>query len=341
MKWRDIIIGALITLFVTIIAGVIVYYVTRVPAKTQAQEKLVYQVEQPSCFLSEQNKLALLTIRVGNLGSKEANSTELAIKFEKDVSILDKQIKMSSAPAGKFEDHSKVSNAVNLYFPVLLAGETATVSLMVDTPIQKIPEIGLRSAVSIGKEGPFILEKPQETNKKELFGKALVALVPIAAFLQLFLVGLLSRKIRSHIRRFIPITRSINNTAFLYIHQGLLKDAEQLLKNEITTRGADAFSLANYGLALCLNGKIEEGKKRLKATEWYSRLNHEKAVVAFNNALVALAEDDLEEGKKYLDVALKLSKHEITRYCKFSELVKMYKEKYPEIGEIINPTKKQ
>jgi hypothetical protein len=340
MRWRDIIIGALITLFVTIIAGVIVYYVTREPEKAPAQEKLVYQVEQPSCFLSEQNKLALLTIRVGNLGSKEANNTELAIKFEKDVSVLDKQIKMSSAPAGKFEDHSKENNAVHLYFPTLLAGETATISLMVDTPIQKIPEIGLRSAASIGKEGPFILEKPLETNKKESFGKALVALVPIAAFLQLFLLGLLSGKVRSRIRRFIPTTRSINNTAFLYIHQGLQKDAEQLLENEIRTSGADAFSLANYGLALCLNGKMEEGKKRLNASEWYSRLNHEKAVVAFNNALVALTEDDIEGGKKHLHNALKLNKHEITRYCEFSELVKMFKEEYPEIGEIINPTKK-
>lgn len=340
MKWRDIIIGALITLFVTIIAGVIVYYVTREPAKAPAQEKLVYQVEQPNCFLSEQNKLALLTIRVGNLGSKEANSTELAIKFEKDVSVLDKQIKMSSAPAGKFEDHSKESNVVNLFFPALLAGETATISLMVDTPIQKTPEIGLRSAVSIGNEGPFIIEKPQEINRKESFGKALVALVPIAAFLQLFLVGLLSGKFRSRISRFIPTTRSINNTAFLYIHQGLHKEAEQLLRNQIRTSGADAISLANYDLALCLNSKMEEGKKRLKATEWYSRLNHEKAVVAFNNALVSFTEDKLEEGKNYLEEALKLNKHEITRYCEFSELVKMYKEKYPEIVNIINPTKK-
>lgn len=340
MKWRDIIIGALITLFVTIIAGVIVYYVTREPTKPPAQEKLVYQVEQPSCFLSDQNKLALLTIRVGNLGSKEANDTELVIKFEKDISVLDKQIKMSSAPAGKFEDHTKKSNVVNLYFPTLLAGETATISLMVDTPIQKTPEVGFRSAVSIGKEGPFVREVPPETNKKESFEKALVALVPIAAFLQLFLIGLLSGKVRSRISRFIPTTRSINNTAFLYIHQGLHEDAERLLRNEIRTSGANAISLANYGLALCLNGKIEEGKKRLKAAEWHSRSNHERAIVAFNNALVAFAEDNFQEGKNFLGDALKLSKHEITRYCEFSELVKGYKEKYPEIEEIINPTKK-
>jgi hypothetical protein len=340
MKWRDIIIGALITLFVTITAGVIVYYATREPAKAPTQEKLVYQVEQPNCFLSEKNKITLLTIRIGNLGSKEANSTDLVIKFPKEVRVLDKQIQMSSAPAGKFEDHSKERNTINLNFPTLLAGETATISLMLDAPIQNTPEIGLRSTASVGKEGPFIIAESPDIKKKDSFAKMLVTLVPLAAFIQLFLLALLSGKFRSLIIRFIPTFRSVNDTAFLYIHQGLQKEAEQILRREIRHIGANAISLANYGLVLCLNGRIEEGKRMLKATQWYSRLNHEKAVTAFNYAIVEFAEDNIEEGKKYLKDALKLSKHEITRYCEFSEIIKMYKEKYPEIGCVINPKEK-
>ncbi len=72
MKWRDVILGALITLAVTVIGGVIVYYTTRQPAHPAPHEHLVYQVEQPTNFDAKQEQFSLFTLRFANIGDKSA-----------------------------------------------------------------------------------------------------------------------------------------------------------------------------------------------------------------------------------------------------------------------------
>src|SRR5713226_3385448 len=115
--------------------------------------------------------------------------------------------------------------------------------------------VGLRSAGAIGTVGLFVREIPLPPSPRQATERLLSVLMPLIALAQPLLVALLFPRSRSFLLRFIPTTPSVNNTAFLYIHKGLTKEAQALLENAIINRGADAITLANYGLTLGLNGK--------------------------------------------------------------------------------------
>lgn len=55
MKWKDVLIGALITLAITVFGGIIVYYVTKEPPK-KISEKLIYSVENPQNFVTKKQR---------------------------------------------------------------------------------------------------------------------------------------------------------------------------------------------------------------------------------------------------------------------------------------------
>jgi hypothetical protein len=52
MKWRDVIIGAVSTLLVTILSGVVVFYATKEPDEKK-QELLSYTVNETAVFQRE------------------------------------------------------------------------------------------------------------------------------------------------------------------------------------------------------------------------------------------------------------------------------------------------
>lgn len=61
MKWRDIILGAITTLIVTVLSGIAVYYFTREP-QINEKESLAFQLQKSEAFEFERNKIAVATV---------------------------------------------------------------------------------------------------------------------------------------------------------------------------------------------------------------------------------------------------------------------------------------
>ena len=78
MKWREIIIGALVTLFVTALGGITVYYATKEP-EIPKKENLVYTIEDPTTFESPTSSFRLQSIRLANVGDLPAEQITLGI----------------------------------------------------------------------------------------------------------------------------------------------------------------------------------------------------------------------------------------------------------------------
>ena len=133
------------------------------------------------------------------------------------------------------------------------------------------------------------------------------------AFIPLFYV----RKLLS------PLTSrgsSKNNIAFSLLHTGNAKESISVFKKAISN-GEDATNtLSNYAAALAIIGNTEKAKKYIKAATFLAKTNHEKAVVEFNNAIIANTLGEIEECYTSLEKALQLSKSEIKFYIKNSEI---------------------
>lgn len=330
MKWRDVLIGAVSTLMVTILASVAVYYLTKEPQSPQPRENLIYSIEASS-FEMEATEFALLTVRVGNLGEMSAENASIGVRFEGTTKIIDKSIALSTGPAGNYTIRKATEQEIELVVPTLVPDEIVTISFMLNEEPARDPEVGVKSQNSVGSVGTFVRTTPAPGESRlETVTEWLI--IAVAAFqLPLVVYGL--RRVRKTRRGY---AQTINNTAFAYIHCGIYHEAKQMLAHEINTHGGDAFILSNYALCLSLDEEFDEAEKRLAAAELLAASGHEEAVLYFNQTLVSLLQEKISEGLKALNKAFDASPKEVAEYCSRSVIVGDLNKKIRELEVTLN-----
>jgi hypothetical protein len=243
MNWRSRGTGAVISLVVTILAGLIVYYATK---ETTPTEQLVYRISALAKFTTEGSDKTFITIYTENRGSKTAKNVRIVAEFKDGFSIREKDISSSAAPVAEFKDLS-TANRLEIAIPFFVSGEQFTTTLLIEGPGLPNPRLGVRSDESIGTRA-----EPKTPKKTE---QALIA--TLAALLVGGLSGIAMAVFARVSRRrgfFDAAKTRKNNTAFVLMHQGLTEDASQLFHNTFLQHGADPLLLANYGLSLGLLG---------------------------------------------------------------------------------------
>jgi hypothetical protein len=310
VNWRNLLIGGLTTLVITIVGGVMVFYLTKEPK--YPSERLVYTLKTSATFGSEQNKITFLTISVQNTGTKAARNVRIVGKFDQDSLIQDKRITLSVGPASIFQDESS-SKLLAISIPILVPTESAEISLLVKGPEASKPDLGVQSEDSIAIQVPSPSLEPKTEGLHQRERLLVILLIPCALGLQLLLL-----RTRRWLPTKLPTRPSLNNTAFVYLQQGLTEEAEKLLKTEIGMHGADPFTLANYGVALGLSGNHDLAIKHLDAAWWWARSTSQKALIEYDRATLFISMRDLEGAKKHLRAAFSLGGREISRYCELS-----------------------
>ena len=323
MNWRDVLLGSIVTLFVTVIGSVVAYYLTREPSPPPAAEKLIYEIDTPVNFDSGQTKMSFFNVRVKNTGEKPATNVTIGVEFESKIRINDRLISLSSGPVGDINTQTAGDNELLIRLGALTPDEVATISILTDTADGQDPMVGVKSDASIGQRAPLNSVAKVSPPRNEW----VAIIVPIAIFGQIVVLFLMRKGITRAIRRFIPINRDINNTAFVLLHSGLIVEAIDLLSKGIRDAGAEPLMLANYGLALGLNGNKSESQSVLKAAEfWAEKKSHVQAVIAFNRSLLAFDRGDEAEGLELIRQAFQISKKEISRYATYSAIVSRLRE---------------
>jgi hypothetical protein len=334
MKWKDVLVGAFVTLVVTVIGGVAIYYLTREPQKLAPAEQLMFEVDPPVAFESELTRLSVVNIRVKNGGDEAAKNVAITVRPTDKAKVLDRKVSLSSGPVGEFNVQAISESAVDVAIPVLTPGETVSITILLDRPARKLPTVAAKSDRSVAQPTPRVDGRATApSNAKEMLAKV----VPAALVAQIFLLLLLFPVIRRFLHRVIPNFRNANNTAFVLLHRGLADDAHAMLHEQISREGGEPLSLANYALSVGLRGDMEKAERLMDAAEFWADTNrHERAVVAFSRAILRFRERKEADGLAMMRQALEFSKSTIIRYSRYSTLLSDARCGSPDLHSLLN-----
>jgi tetratricopeptide (TPR) repeat protein len=327
MKWKEIILGALITLVVTTVAGVVVWNLTKEPKKPEPESKVVFERDSKAHFKSKSQNLVFNTVRIGNLGNKTAHKLKLSIDYPEKTNILDFTISNSTgkASAGNHKELESESSNKLILIENLMPDEIVTISILTDGLIDDSIEVSARYAEGIGQEGSlakgFFIEP--ERNRYEPLYAAFVAML-LGVFMS-FMIYRLKQKLGG--------SRSINNSAFMMLHQGLIENATKMLESGFNSKGGTAYELANLGLCKALNGELETAEKFYKSAELYSKSKEIKALVEFNRSISYFNQNNFEKAKQHFTNAVNTSKSTIKWYVSLSDYAQELVDKFDEFKE--------
>jgi hypothetical protein len=324
MNWWSTLVTALITLAVTVLGGLIVYYVTS-DASAPTSEKLIYTLTTSATFGASPNEISFQELDVSNAGKTSAKNVSISMNFNGGYSVNQKHITLSDDVSSSVIDQSNGSE-IKLIVPNLLPTEILKLSVLVNGNGTPVPSVVIHSDESIAS--PAL---PQSGHRGE-FSEVAQAMLLLLTLLILQL--LLLRLIR--LSRILPGARgSMNNAAFLFLQQGLLDDAEKMLFNVLSRAGAEPIIIANLALLHGLKGDYEGAAKRFEIAEWWAEGKHEKAVVAFDRAIVAIQRKDIPTSVRELELSFSLSRRHISNYCKLNIYIKEAALQSDEIKQIL------
>jgi hypothetical protein len=324
VSWKDAVIGSVSTLVVTVVAGVLIYYFTKEPPPKAAAERVVYEIQRAGEFQSTTTKLALQTIRVGNLGDAPASQVRTVIEYPSGISVVDKLASLSSGPAGVLSIVSPTPQVLQLSVDSLTPGETLTLSVVLDQGVQALPKVSVKSDRSLGTAGE-LLPKPAEL-EPTVARKTAERLLPFLLVLQIPLALFFARRIR-RVLGLPPIfsyERCLNNSAFVLLHQGCVEDASRLLHRALLRGQADANVFANRALCLALADDHEGAARSLAAAQLFDRTGEDAGIIRFNQALIALLSGDEANASQHLEAAVKADRRQVIRWARYSVLFQKY-----------------
>lgn len=307
MKWKDVLLGAVATLAVTVIGGIAVYYFTKEPDQKK-NEQLIYTIQQSASFKGGNQDVALVTVRLKNEGGVAAKRVILSLVFNtaeiKDFALEGDSGAKELANETKLKPHN-----IQLNLETLLPREAVTLNLLLTSPEK--PAVYVRSDSTLGIEQALDYEP---SSRKSGVNRYLEWAVPATGLL----IGLLSVLFFKSIGiSQPPFSEDKNNAGFLLLHHGLVDDANAVLTDALHSGYYDALTLSNLAVCKAIKGEHEQAKQLLQAASFRDSGGHIKAVTLFNEALVSLVTGKKDEAILKFRQAIEMSA-EIRRYCQRS-----------------------
>lgn len=326
MRWRDLAYNAGATLLITVVAGILVWLLTR---EAPLAEKLRYSIQEIASIALGNSRIGMVAIKISNVGNKVAHEVKAVIVLPSEVEIREKQISMSSGLAGSFDEGAGNSRTLNLSIKNLAPGELLTVSMLVAGNASFRPVVDVKSADTVGSEGSL---EPQPTSSlatqvMAIVSGGLLIIIPAAIFLFFR---------RGFYDAIAGTIASANNTAFILIQQGLYDEAKTLLERRMFAEGAGPYEFANLATATGLGGDIALAEKHFRAAEWWARSKKARAVIAYGRATLSAAGGKDEEAKAELRKAYALAPGDIPRYFKLSVYFAEASARDPEFKTVIS-----
>mgnify|MGYP000026173707 CR=1 FL=1 len=308
MRWKDLLIGAAVTLAVTVIGGLLVYFFTQ-EKEDPVSDKLAYQIDKLVSFDGADNQLSIGALKFSNVGNDPAKNVTANFVVE-GAEIV--EFNISNSNGIKVEKSiSDDKHLVSIEIANLIAEEIVSATYLLNR--EASVKFNIRSERSIGKEGSIYRIKDTKKSPIEKFISDFVPILVVLASLPLLLFFKFLTKSMSR-------GDSSNNMAFVLLHTGSADEAVKILERAILNGKDGSHALSNYATALSCTGNSEKAKKFISAAEFLARSKHEKAVCAFNNAVINHLSGNLEESHSCLTKALQLSKSEIKEYFRNSEI---------------------
>lgn len=329
MKYKELIIGAVLSLLVTLAGITATYYINKTSNNSNL-DKLSYTVNQTTAFSSESQDLAITSITIQNNGDRPAKQAFISIHFD-NAEIRDTAIK--SKTSIKYASKVAQKNLLELTYDSLLPEDSITIELLLSN--SEKPTINLRSTNAIGQES-----SPSAKKEESGFGK-LVSWLPSALLITaiVYIVAVFfSKKAQTH--TFKP---SKNNSAFILIHNNFIEEAGHILSDAINDGDYSSYAFSNFALYKSLSGENEIALALLECAKYTPAGNHSIAVNHFNESIILFRNNDKKLSLESLKKALKLSPKEIFKYytkSKHTENMKADNEYASLVAEVDDKYKK-
>lgn len=319
MNWRDVLVGSVATLVVTILGGVGVYYLTK-EKPVEKSERLVYRIEDNGQFSGKEHSIGVVTIHIENAGQETAANVTTRIWFGADL-ISDHKLIYPSGDESRIHFNQVSPKELSFTLQRLFPGEGLKIAILTGASSAQ-PNVSLHSDASVGKrlnETEQLLAKLENKDSSSVVWSFAVGIaVPIGAALSVMFINRLMRKaLKKHVGR----SSSLNNIGFCLLHSGGTQEARNLLEDAVRNADDAPHCMANFALATGLLGDLDTANRWMKAAEFYARTDHEKAVVQFNQGILLFHSGANEDCYNAFAKAIAASPSEILDYAKFSSLV--------------------
>lgn len=316
--WRDAIIGALISLVVAVVSGFALWALTREPDKS---ERLIYRVEAPAVFSGSGRNVGLQVFAVRNDGASKAQGVIVDINLPNGMRLIDKNISFDSGKSVSFRERN-FNNGISFTIPSLLPKDKASISLLTSGSIGRAVAISVRSDQQIGAR-----EQSQPTDyKNKIRSSTAVALIAAALVLQFIISQFINYRKYSirrneYVNKIGPYTAGRNNVGFVFMHNDLLDEAEEVFWEAIKDGDAALVTMSHYGTVLAMKGEAR-ADNYLSAAAWPSFDDpHEKANLEVDKFIVAATRGDLANARSCMENSVKLSRT-VKPYFEHSKLLK-------------------
>ena len=338
--WRDALLGGLVTLVVTVIAGVAVWLVTREPVLS---ERLIYRVSSPATFLSRGNSLSFSYLNVRNDGRAKASSVVIEGDISGGSRIVAKNASFSSGRSTQYKDNSSPSK-LSITVPTFYPGDSLSISFVTQGPAGQKIHYAVRSNERLATQESVSEKGSQRGGVGYPTMFAILLFVVVAQWGVIQYIGFRKYKRYREQFRFEPIVMSMytpnrNNVGFLLMHNLFFDEAEKIFERDIEEGDAVLMTFAHLAVVRALKGDGKTSEGLLSAASWPSLDDHTEGVIALDKFIYCLTVGDSPKALEYLQIALDKTMG-IENYFKFSPLLKSVVEKAGLKNEVETALKK-
>lgn len=320
MNWKEVFVGAAVTLLVTIGGGFAVEYFKKASENSEA-EKILFTNTQVGLFRGTEETLALNSVKIWNAGGQVAKNVTLVIRAaDSDI----KDFIVTSQKGLKESNRQVEKRELTLNYDVLLPKDEISIDLLLTGRffifVRDRVTVSVRSAASVGEELKADAEAPKP--KADRLLDLVTDFMPIAVALGLFLLLFILIFYRSWA---VWLVKEPNNSGFLLLHSGLPKLAQSTFERAVIEGKYDQYTLSNFALCSAALGDLEKARNLMWAAEFRKSTGHTHAVVLFNFGIINLIKGEIDQGVTSLKAALSESPKEIRRYFEKSKLLDPYR----------------
>jgi hypothetical protein len=319
MDWKKLSVNAVSALFVAVVSGLLVWWLTRAPPQ---QEGLVYRTSPPVSFATGQITYTFTTVRVLNMGDAPARQVLILITHPHMAKLEGYRITTSrSRPSTHV--NVRPSEAVQVSAPALLPSEQINVSVLYTSKASFKPELVIKSANALAR--PY---EPPESNiwiqRLQLFVALLiVAVAPLIA----------GSIVRRNMGILLDLWPSKNDAGFMMLHAGLADEARSILAEAVKTGIHGSLAFSNYGAALAILGEHARAEA-LIATAWgWARTPNQRGTVLLNRSIAEFCSGDVGAALDSMKQAKRTSKM-VELYFHKSKLCEHLFKDHPEFRNI-------
>ncbi len=325
MNWKQLIYTSAATLIVTVASGLAVNWYTKKSIDAESKnEKLVYEIQNGANFQTDSVRISLYTVIISNIGNEISNDVTLEVKFSNEANIIDVNGKMQRTKE-ILNSVKKLKNLTEFKIPSLYPDDIFILNIAL-SGIVSAPEIILQSAKSVGKAKSLKLDENEKSSNNTLISVllAVIILIPV-----LYYLGRLYKSIGYDV--------TLNNTAFLFLHNNKALMAKELLDKQIKTKGATSHEFANLALAefIC-NENDKSYENLLKMSEIIVTTKRGNLILTFNKLIISGKIKDYVAFKDLFKKCVSIEKSELKKYLKLSSIISDLKNDDPKINELLN-----